>query len=199
MKCYLLGTYVFIDMEEKGHILKILEGVRLALESKNYVKIKNLSNKVVHHSSVHQDPDVISVAVIIYSLSKLIERESYKEEKNWGLFYKNYLKNIDDMIKALKRKDINKFREEVDANRKLIQNLSGNLKVYIGDVFRRAKVNKASRIYEHGISMEKTAKILGISLWELAEYAGRTRVGDVNLSVTLPIRQRIKYVEEIFG
>lgn len=199
MKCYLLGTYVFIDMEEKGHILKILEGVRLALESKNYVKIKNLSNKVVHHSSVHQDPDVISVAVIIYSLSKLIERESYKEEKNWIGFYKNYLKNINDMIKALRIKDISKFREEVDANRKLIQNLSGNLKVYIGDVFRRAKVNKASRIYEHGISMEKTAKILGISLWELAEYAGRTRVGDVNLSVTLPIRQRIKYVEEIFG
>jgi len=185
-------------MEEKGHILKILEGVRLALESENYVKIKNLSNKIVHHSSVHQDPDVISVAVIIYSLSKLIERESYKKEKNWGSFYKNYLRNISDMIKALKRKDIDKFRDEVDANRKLIQNLSGNLKVYIGDVFRRAKVNKASRIYEHGISMEKTAKILGISLWELAEYAGRTRVGDVNLSVTLPIQKRIKYVEEMF-
>jgi len=185
-------------MEERGHILKILEGVRSALESKNYVKIKNLSNKVVHHSSVHQDPDIISVAVIIYSLSKLIERESYKEEKNWIPFYKNYLKNISDMIKALKGKDISKFRDEVDANRKLIQNLSGDLKVYISDVFRRAKVNKASKIYEHGISMEKTAKILGISLWELAEYAGRTRVGDADLSVTLPIRQRIKYVEEMF-
>lgn len=186
-------------MEEKGHILKILKGVKLALERKNYIKIKNLSNKVVHHSSIHQDPDVISVAVIIYSLSKLIERESYKEEKNWIPFYKNYLKNMNDMIKALKVNDISKFRDEVDANRKLIQNLSGDLKVYISDVFRRARVNKASRIYEHGISMEKTAKILGINLWELAEYAGKTRVGDVNLSVTLPIKQRIKYVKEIFG
>jgi hypothetical protein len=102
------------------------------------------------------------------------------------------------MITALKRNDIKTFRDEVDTNRNLIQNLSGDLKHYISDVFRRAKVNKASRIYEHGISMEKTAKILGISLWELAEYAGRTRVGDVNLSVTLPIKQRIKYVEEIF-
>ncbi len=185
-------------MEEKGHILKVLEEVKIALERKNYVKIKNLSNMVVHHSSVHQDPDVIAVAVIIYSLSKLIEREDYKKEKNWAVFYKGYLKNISDMIKALKTNNIDKFRDEVDANRKLIQNLSGNLKVHIADVFRRAKVNKASRIYEHGISMEKTAKILGISLWELAEYAGRTRVADVNLTVTLPIKQRIKYVEEIF-
>lgn len=185
-------------MEEKGHILKVLEEVKIALESKNYVKIKNLSNTVVHHSSVHQDPDVIAVAVIIYSLSKLIEREDYKEEKNWAVFYKGYLKNINDMIKALKTNNIDEFREEVDANRKLIQHLSGDLKDYISDVFRRAQVNKASRIYEHGISMEKTAKILGISLWELAEYAGRIKSGDINLTVTLPIKQRIKYVEEIF-
>ena len=73
------------------------------------------------------------------------------------------------------------------------------IKAHIGDVFRRAQVNKASRIYEHGISMEKTAKILGITVWELAEYAGRTRIGDVNLSVTMPIKQRIKIAEEIFS
>ncbi len=185
-------------MEEKEHILNVLKEVKVVLERKDYVKIKNLSNRIVHHSSIHQDPDVISVAVIIYSLSKLIERESYKEEKNWVSFYNNYLRNINDMIQALKKDDIKKFRDEVYANRRLIQSLSGNLKHYINDVFRRARVNKASRIYEHGISMEKTAKILGISLWELAEYAGRTRIGDINLSVTLPIKQRIKYVEEIF-
>ena len=185
-------------MEEKRHILKVLEQVKTALEGKNYVKIKNLSNTVVHHSSVHQDPDVIAVAVIIYSLSKLIEREDYKEEKNWASFYKGYLKNISDMIKALKVNNIDRFREEVDSNRKLIQNLSGDLKIYITDVFRRAKVNKASRIYEHGISMEKTAKILGVSLWELAEYAGQTRIADQSWSVTMPVKDRIKLAMEIF-
>jgi hypothetical protein len=46
--------------------------------------------------------------------------------------------------------------------------------------------------------MEKTAKILGISLWELAEYAGQTHIADQNLSVTMPIQQRIKLAEEIF-
>lgn len=186
-------------MEEKSHILQVLKKVKQALERKNYVELKNLSNKVVHHSSVHQDPDIIAVAVIIYSLSKLIEREDYKEEKNWGAFYRDFLKNINDMISALEKNDVETFRDEVDANRKLIQGLSGNLKIFISDVFRRAKINKASRIYEHGISMEKTAKILGVSLWELAEYAGRTRVGDVNLGVTMPIRERIKLVEGVFG
>ena len=46
--------------------------------------------------------------------------------------------------------------------------------------------------------MEKTSKILGISLWELSEYAGKTRIGDVNMSVTMDIKKRIKIVQEMF-
>lgn len=153
---------------------------------------------MIHNASSNQDPDVVALAVIIYSLSKLIERESYKTEPNWEQFYRRFLNNINDMIYALEKNNIERFREEINSNRHLIQKLSGNLKHYIQDVFRRARINKASRIYEHGISMEKTAKILGISLWELAEYAGRTRIGDQNLALTLPIKQRIKLAEEIF-
>jgi len=185
-------------MEEKEHILKVLKNVQTAIQKKDYVQIKNLSNQVIHNASINQDPDCISVAVIIYSLSKLIERKDYAEEKNWNKFYDDYSKNINDMIGYLEQEDIENFREEVHYNRKLIQSLSGNLKVYINDVFRRAQINKASRIYEHGISMEKTAKILGVSIWELAEYAGRTKIGDVNLGVTMPVKQRIKIAEEIF-
>jgi len=185
-------------MQETSHILKILLDVKDALHKKDYIIIKNLSNKIIHQASAGQDPDIISLAVIIYSLSKIIEREDYKKEKNWNTFYKKFINNIEDMIHALKRNDIDRFRFEISSNRKLIESLSGDLKYHINDVFRRAKVNKASRIYEHGVSMEKTAKILGITLWELAEYAGRTRIGDVNLGVTMPLKERIKLAEDIF-
>jgi hypothetical protein len=186
-------------MQEKEHVLKVLKEVKNALKDEDYVSIKNLSDKIIHISSIHQNSDVISLAVIIYSLSKLIERASYKEEKNWKRFYKNFVGNIDDMILALNKGDDGKFHDEIEENRRLIQGLSGNLKIFIKDVFRRAKVNKASRIYEHGISMQKTAKILGISLWELSEYTGKTGIANVNLAVTIPIKKRIKFAEEIFG
>ena len=95
-------------------------------------------------------------------------------------------------------KDFEKFHLEVESSRKLIESLSGRLKNFIEEVFRKAQINKASRIYEHGISMEKTAKILGISLWELSEYTGKTGIADVNLALTLPIKERIKIAEEVF-
>ena len=186
------------ELEERNHILNILVNVRKAVERKDYIKIKNLSNQVVHHASIHQDPDVISIAVIIYSLSKLIERDNYKIEKNWREFYNSYCRNIREMIIALRNREIEEFRIKVRLNRELIDQLSGKLKIYINDVFRKAKINKASRIYEHGISMEITAKILGISLWELAEYVGKTGISDVNLGVTILVKERIKLAEEIF-
>ncbi|MEK6859291.1 MAG: hypothetical protein AABX54_00605 [Nanoarchaeota archaeon] len=186
-------------MEERGHLINVLRETQASLKREDYVRIKNLSNEIVHTSSIEQDPDVISIAVIIYALSKLIEREKFKEYKNWPKFYKNYLSGLDEIIKALNRNDVNRFRKEIEFIRNSIQNISGHLKIYISEVFRKAEINKASRIYEHGISMEKTAKILGVSVWELAEYAGNTGIGDVNLGITMPIKQRIKIAEEIFS
>ena len=81
--------------------------------------------------------------------------------------------------------------------RKAIEKLSGKLKNYIQDVFRSAEINKASRIYEHGISMEKTARLLGVSLFELARYSGE-KEDDIPESITVSVRQRIKFAMELF-
>ena len=127
-----------------------------------------------------------------------MERNNYHKYKGWDGFYKNYINAFDEMITFLKKDDIKNFRKNVSYIRNLIQVLTGKLKDYINDVFRKAKINKASRIYEHGISMEKTAKILGITIWELSEYSGNTGIGDVDLSITLPINTRIKMANDIF-
>lgn len=185
-------------MADDVNILKILIKVHDAMENRDYVRIKSLSNKIIEHASAHQNPDLISVAVIIYSLSKMIERESYKNEKNWDKFYGSFCKNIMDMILELKRNNVEGFRREVDENRKLINGLSGKLKLYISDVFRRARINKANMIYDQGFSMEKTAHILGVSIWELSEYTGQRIHGNENLAVTMSIQERVKIAKEIF-
>ena len=185
-------------MEEKRHILKVLKKTYSALVKKDNLKIKNLSDKVIHNASITQDTDVVYVAVIIYSLSKLLEREQYKSYKNWENFYKKYVDCIGHLIQALENDDEAEFHKHIDELTDNINGLSGQLRIYIKDVFQKAKINKASRIYEHGVSMEKVAKILGISVWELAEYVGQTHVADVNLAVTMPIRKRIELVEEVF-
>lgn len=185
-------------MYEIDNVLRVLKETKEAVERNDNIKLKELSNQTLHTASIHQDADNIAVAVIIYALSKILERKNYQEYKNWDKFFKNFILCIERAIISLEKGQEDYFRNQLRCIRKEIDKLTGNLKKHIQDVFRRAEINKASRIYEHGISMQQTAKLLGISIWELAEYAGQTGISDVDLGITMPEKSRIKIAMEIF-
>lgn len=185
-------------MEEKENLLDILKKTRKALLKKDVFALSKLSNRTVHTSSIYNDGDNIAVAVIVYALSKIVEREKYAYYKDWPNFFKICLQGIDSSIGSIEKNDIQGFREGITKIRNAIDNLSGHLKDYIEEVFRKASISKASRIYEHGISMQQTSDLLGITVFELAEYAGKTGIGDVDLSITKPIKNRISDAEDMF-
>lgn len=186
-------------MKEKENILRIFQEVKDAVERGDSAEIKNLSDQTINTASLTHDPDNIAVAVVVYSLSKILEREKYKELPGWNRFYKTYIGAIDKIIPALQKDDEKGIRENLRLIRKAIGGLSGRLKDYIKDVFRKAQINKASKIYEHGISMERTAKLLGITMYDLASYAGQKReISEVPLSRTLDVKKRVKIAMDIF-
>lgn len=184
-------------MREKENVLRILKETLVALKKEDTIELKSLSNQTIHTASITQDPENIAVAVIIYSLSKLIERPAYRGQKGWSKIFKNITVGVEQSIQALVRDDDEHLRNHLEKLRKRLEGFSGNLKKYIQDVFRKASINKASKIYEHGISMEKTAKLLGISLWELASYAGQS-VQDIDLGRTINTKERIKLAMDMF-
>ncbi len=186
-------------MQEKENILRILKETKEAIKQGDIVKIKNLSNQTNNTASRTQDPDNIAIAVIIYSIGKILERDKYREYSEWSRFYKNILSFIDEIINSLEKNKDEKLKKNLESIRKEINNLSGKLKKYIQDIFRKASINKASKIYEHGISMEKTAKLLGISMFELASYAGQIEISDIPLGKTLDTKKRIKLAMEMFS
>ncbi|MCK5149485.1 hypothetical protein KAJ87_00990 [Candidatus Pacearchaeota archaeon] len=186
-------------MEEKENVLRIFKETKEAIAKNDFAKIKNLSNQTINTASLTHDPDNIAVAVAVYSLSKILEREDYKKLSGWNNFYKTYVSAIDKIIIALEKDNEKEVRENLKLIRKMIGSLSGKLKEYIQDVFRKASINKASKIYEHGISMEKTASLLGITMFELAGYSGQTRISDVSENKTLSVKSRIKIAMEMFG
>jgi len=148
---------------------------------------------------VSQDPDNILVAVMVYSLGKIIERKKYQTYPGWEKFYSEITNSINNSIKALKNNDDESLKLHLKNIRRCIDKLSGKLKIYIQDVFTKAKINKASKIYEHGISMEKTASLLGVTMFDLANYTGQTGISDVRESKTMDVKSRIKLATGMFG
>lgn len=185
-------------MYERDNILRIFRETKKAIAQNDVAQIKALGDRTTNSASLTQDPDNIAAAVIIYSLSKILEREDYHKMAGWDKFYAVYVGAIDRMIEALKRRDDEAFRKDLELIRKAIEKLSGKLKTYIRDVFRHASINKASRLYEHGLSMERTANLLGVTLYELAEYAGEKPQTEHGMQA-VPVKQRIKLAMDMFS
>lgn len=186
-------------MRDDENLVRILNSSKIAFKNKDSATLKKLSNETLHTSTILQDSANILVAVVIYSLGKILEREKYQKLSGWKNFESLTLSAIKKSIDDLNKQKVKKFTRDFVQIRKAIGKISGKLRKYIEEVFKKSEVSKASRIYEHGISLERTSKLLGITVYDLANYVGKTGISEVRLNETLSVKNRVKILERMFN
>lgn len=185
-------------MQEIDNVLRIFRETRKAINDDDTSRIKQLSDQTIHSATIHQDADNVVVAVLVYSIAKILEREGYRNLDGWDEFYSMLEKSLDNIILGLEKGDVKKFRLWAGKLRDSLNKMDTHLAGYISDVFNKAEINKAFKLYEHGLSAEQTAELLGVSLWELSSYIGGSSIGEAHVSESMPIKDRIKMAEDFF-
>ena len=173
----------------KEDLINILTNAIEILKKGDNFKLKKLSNHTIHNASIFQDKDSVSIAVIIYSLSKILERGKPDPTEIINLMQQgtDYLKKGDaESYKAIV-KELFRFVSLVDTK----------LKLYIDEVIKQAEIKKGSKIYDHGVSMGQAASVLGISQWELMNYVGKTRIIDAGFERP-DVIEKIKFTRGLF-
>jgi len=186
-------------MEEVEHVIDVLSQVKRAIVQNDSAQLRNLSNQTIHTASMVQDSGSITLAVIVYAFAKLIERGDHNKIKHWNKFIKKIESFFSLAIKSLKDKKFEIYENYLEDIRKTTSSVAPNMKPYIQEVMRKAAINKASKIYEHGISMGQTAKLLGITQWELAEYAGEKMINTREVESPESVKQRASMALEFFS
>ena len=187
-----------IEKEECAHIAHVLQEAKKALINNDPIKLKELSNHTIHSSCHYQDVGSITIAVLLYALSKLIERSDYKKIRGWDLFTKKFNSFLDLASKAIEERNQKKYEEYIQKARSTLTSNSVSLKPYIQEIINKSSINKGSKIYEHGISMEQTAKLLGVSLWELSDYIGQKNFYGAKQDRTIDTKKRADMAMEFF-
>jgi len=178
----------------KKDILAVLTELTEILKVKeegDIVHIKELSNEVIHNASVFQDGDSISIAVLIYSLSKIMER------KQRDLDYNKVLNMLNSCISHLKNAQDEAFRKSIKNMFNIIRTMDAKLKLYIHEVINQAQIKKGCKLCEHGISIARSAEVLGISQWELMHYIGKTTLIE-QFSEPVNVLHRLKIARGLF-
>jgi len=179
-----------MDEHIRKDILDILNKSIRFVKSKDPVGLMDLSNRTVHDASIFQDEDSVGIAVIIYSLSKLIQRS----DKSVSHKLSSYLKKS---VEALSSKNISAFRKYMKTVIGEIPVIDSKLKLYIEEVVNQAQIKKGSRIYAHGISMARACEMLGVTQWEMMNYIGKTSIPDTGKD-EFGIKSRLNLARSLF-
>lgn len=153
----------------KEDVLDVLKKVIEALKKEDYSALTELSNHTIHDASIFQEDDPLTLAVLVYALSKVIHRSIER-----GQTPPVVAETLQKAREALEADDDNAYRATIKSTLKDIGQYDAQLKLYIQEVIQQARIKKASKLHEHGISIARTAELLGLSQWELQAYIGKT-------------------------
>ena len=195
----ILQMVVINDKEEVEHVISVLRETREALETSDTFKLQKLSDQTIHSASIHQHTDFITLAVLIYSLSKILERKEKMNIARWSAYVKKINDELFKAMSELKKGDSEEFARHLEHTKELLISFSPNVRENVQEVIKRASINKASKIYEHGISLSRTAKLLGITQWELADYVGHSKAHEDPYATTVDEKKRAKIAREFLS
>jgi len=154
----------------KRDIIDIIARAVGLIRTNSAVELNELSNHTIHNASIYQDEFSISIAVIIYSISKII---GHSREHNG-----RFIRLLEEAAKWMKKGDLRRYKKATNALIAKISSIDSQFGRFVDDVINHAEIKKGGKIYDHGISLGQAANILGISQWELMDYAGKIKSSD---------------------
>jgi hypothetical protein len=185
------------DVVKKDIISIITDAIR-ALKNKDVEVLTELSNHTIHDASIYQDEDSITIAVVVYAISKIVARNETNPVKNFNSFSFSTSDNLRNASSYLENDKTDAYRSSIKKIIKEISKIDSEVNVYITKVFEEANVKKGSKLYEHGISLEQVSELLGVSQWELMKYVGRTKIMDISKQVG-DVKQRLDFARKLFA
>ena len=160
-------------------------------EEKDIQELKELSNHTIHNASVFQDDCSVSVAVVVYALSKIIERNPER------LDYSKFLKILEKARKSVANNEDYNFSLSIKALFFEISRIDNRLKGYMQEVINEAQIKKGCKLCEHGLSTARASQIMGVSQWELMKYLGNTNLNEH--SAGIDVKTRVKFARGLFS
>ncbi|MBI2573606.1 hypothetical protein HYV86_07110 [Candidatus Woesearchaeota archaeon] len=157
----------------------------------NIEVLKALSDKGIENVALYKNLDIISITVLTYSLYKLIPSINSQE------IITNLIIELEKARNALAKRDLPKYNLPMKKAFTLVQSVHGEVREHLQDVLAAARIKKGTALLEHGLSIGQAAGLMGLSNWDLQEYAAKTTA--LGIHVTIPVEKRLKNAFKLFN
>lgn len=187
------------DSEVPIEVINVFTKAAVAVKNRDASLLKDLSDDTLNHAAMQQDDQSISIAVIVYALSKIIDRMQEKELSTQTAILDRIQNRMEKAKLLLDKGNQQQYKEVMKEIFAKINEIDVKFTEYVQEVIEKAKVKKASKMHERGISLGRTAELLGLTQWDLMNYVGKTMLYDREPVSKVSLKQRMAYAEELFG
>jgi cytochrome c-type biogenesis protein CcmH/NrfG len=132
--------------------------------------LRSLSDKIMVDGFVQKNKDLIRLAVITHALSKIMDKEYYKRDRN---YWKGFSKKLKELLKEL-----SEGKENMEEVEKTIIELDKHFGRYKEDIIHHSRIRRGSTLYAWGMSLTLAAKMVDVPEYELMKQSGKTKIVD---------------------
>lgn len=159
-------------------------------EAKDLEELKSLSDHAIEDVALHKDLDLISVTVLIYSLYKMCGGLA-------AVDYNSIVAELRNAQQTLQQGNLSKYNRSIKTLYVLVQRCNVKVQEHLQDVMQAARIKKGTALLEKGLSIGQAAGLMGLSNWDLQQYAAKT-VALAQHAESIPAAKRLKTAFSIF-
>ncbi len=160
-------------------------------EVRDVEELKGLSDHAIEDVALHKDLDVISVTVLIYSLYKVVQLLSEVD-------YLRIVRELQQAQKMLQQLNYNGYNQSMRRLYHLVDTGNEKVREHLQDVMQAARIKKGTVLLEKGLSIGQAAGLMGLSNWDLQQYAAKTTALEIHTE-GMNVEMRLQKAFSIFG
>lgn len=154
-------------------------------------QIRILSDHTISDVAAYKDMDMITITVLIYALYKIYPFALLEDKEQ-------VLEHVSAAKVALAERNLGEYNAQIRTLYTFIQSKSSSVKDHLESVMQAARVKKGTVLLEHGLTIGQAAGLMGLSNWDLQEYASKTAVFEPTKE-TMLTSKRLKIAYSLFN
>ncbi len=175
---------IVYDLDKAIQILQVRE-------TTDVEELKNLSDHAIEDIAAERDLELVSVTVLLYSLYKIITSVD-------APVYANLVPALKAAKSALEQKNLGKYNQSIKKVYEIVRRCDNKIKEHLDDVMQAARIKKGTSLLQRGLSIGQAAGLMGLSNWDLQQYAGKTMALDQH-DEKFPAQKRVTIAFKLFG
>jgi hypothetical protein len=181
------------DVVKRGIIKDLNKAIQILQQKKqmDVEAMKQLSNQAIEDVALHKDLDVVSITVLFYSIYKVID--CIDDES-----FDYLIKGMNNARDALQANSFGRYNKAIKNMFVTVRGCNAKIKEHFQDVMAASRIKKGAVLLQKGLSLGQAAGLMGLSNWDLQEYAGRTVVLGAHVE-KIQASKRLDLAFKLFG